>query len=98
MKKLQIGIDLGTTNSVVAYLENASIEYLRFRNQESISSVMLYKDGKITIGDMAKKKAVSNPRNFIKSSKTFMGDSNKSWNIEDKNFTPTDVATEVLKV
>jgi molecular chaperone DnaK (HSP70) len=54
MKKLQIGIDLGTTNSVVAYLENGSIEYLRFRNQESISSVMLYKDGKITIGDMAK--------------------------------------------
>ena len=97
MKKLQIGIDLGTTNSVVAYLENGSIEYLRFRNQESISSVMLYKDGKITIGDMAKKKAVSNPRNFIKSSKTFMGDSNKKWHIEDKFFTPTDVATEVLK-
>jgi molecular chaperone DnaK len=97
MKKLQIGIDLGTTNSVVAYLENGSIEYLRFRNQESISSVMLYKDGKITIGDKAKKKAVSNPRNFIKSSKTFMGDSAKSWSIEDKTFTPTDVATEVLK-
>ena len=97
MKRLQIGIDLGTTNSVVAYLENGSIEYLRFRNQESISSVMLYKDGKITIGDMAKKKAVSNPRNFIKSSKTFMGDSDKNWSIEDKVFTPTDVATEVLK-
>jgi molecular chaperone DnaK len=97
VKKLQIGIDLGTTNSVVAYLENASIEYLRFRNQEAISSVMLYKDGKITIGDMAKKKAVSNPRNFIKSSKTFMGDSSKNWSIEDKNFTPTDIATEILK-
>ena len=97
MKKLQIGIDLGTTNSVVAYLENGSIEYLRFRNQESISSVMLYKDGKITIGDMAKKKAVSNPRNFIKSSKTFMGESDKRWSIEDKNFTPTDIATEILK-
>ena len=94
---LQIGIDLGTTNSVIAYLKNGSIEYLRFRNQESISSVMLYKDGKITIGDIAKKKAVSNPRNFIKSSKTFIGDNDKSWTIEDKNFTPTDVATEVLK-
>jgi len=97
LKMLRIGIDLGTTNSVVGYLENSSIEYLRFRNQESISSVMLYKDGKITIGDMAKKKAVSNPRNFIKSSKTFMGDSDKNWSIEDKVFTPTDVATEVLK-
>ena len=97
MKELQIGIDLGTTNSVVAYLENSSIEYLRFRNQESISSVMIYKNGKIIIGNMAKKKAVSNPRNFIKSSKTYMGDSNKSWSIENKNFTPTDVATEILK-
>ena len=97
MEKLYIGIDLGTTNSVIAYLENGSIEYLRFRNQESISSVMLYKDGKIIIGDIAKKKAVSNPRNFIKSSKTFMGDSGKSWSIEDKSFTPTDVATEILK-
>jgi len=97
MKKLQIGIDLGTTNSVIAYFDNGSIEYLRFRNQESISSVMLYKDGKITIGDMAKKKAVSNPCSFIKSSKTFMGDSDKSWSIEDKVFTPTDVATEILK-
>ncbi len=95
--KLKIGIDLGTTNSVVSYFDNGNIEYLRFRNQESISSVMLYKDGKITIGDMAKKKAVSNPNNFIKSSKTFMGDNSKTWEIEDKNFTPTDVATEILK-
>ncbi|MDQ7073995.1 MAG: Hsp70 family protein [Gammaproteobacteria bacterium] len=97
MKKLPIGIDLGTTNSVVAYLENSSIKYLRFRNQESISSVMLYKDGKVTIGSMAKKKAVSNPSNFIKSSKVFMGDSDKVWNIEDKVFTPTDIAGEILK-
>ncbi len=95
--KLKIGIDLGTTNSVVSYFDNGNIEYLRFRNQEAISSVMLYKDGKITIGDMAKKKAVSNPNNFIKSSKTFMGDNSKTWEIEDKNFTPTDVATEILK-
>ena len=49
------------------------------------------------IGDMAKRKAVSNPNNFIKSSKTFMGDSSKIWDIEDKKFTPTDVATEILK-
>jgi len=97
MKKLKIGIDLGTTNSVVSYFENASIEYLRFRNQESINSVMLYKDGKTIVGDMAKKKSVSNPKNFIKSSKTFMGDSTKHWKIEDKVFTSTDVATEILK-
>jgi len=94
---MNLGIDLGTTNSVVSYFDSGNIEYLRFRNQESISSVILYKDGKMTVGDMAKKKAVSNPRNFIKSSKTFMGDSSKNWKIEDTTFTPTDVATEILK-
>ncbi len=95
--KLEIGIDLGTTNSVVSYFENGSIEYLRFRNQESISSVMLYKDGKITIGEMAKRKAVSNPKNFIKSAKTSMGDTEKTWDIEDRTFTPTDVSKEILQ-
>jgi len=95
--KIEVGIDLGTTNSVVAYFEEGNIEYLRFRNQEAISSVMLYKDGKVIIGDMAKRKAVSNPNNFIKSSKIFMGDNLKTWDIEDKKFTPTDIATEILK-
>jgi molecular chaperone DnaK len=97
MKKMKIGIDLGTTNSVVAYFDNGTIEYLRFRNRESLSSVMLYKDEKVIIGEMAKKKAVAYPKNFIKSSKTFMGDNEKIWDIEDKSFTPTDVATEILK-
>lgn len=95
--KLYIGIDLGTTNSVVAYFENEHIEYLKFRNKESLSSVMLYKDGKIIVGEVAKKKAISNPANFIKSSKTFIGDNEKVWQIEDRKFTPTDVATEILK-
>lgn len=97
MKKMKIGIDLGTTNSVVAYFDNGTIEYLRFRNRESLNSVMLYKDEKVIIGEMAKKKAVAYPKNFIKSSKTFMGDNEKIWDIEDKSFTPTDVATEILK-
>jgi len=94
---LKVGIDLGTTNSVVGYFENGKIEYLRFRNQESIPSVLLYQDSKVTVGDKAKRKSVMYPENFIKSSKTFMGDNNKTWNIEDRVFTPTDVATEILK-
>ena len=94
--KLEIGIDLGTTNSVVAFFENGAIQYLRFRNKESLTSTMLYQNGKTTIGEMAKRKSAIYPSNFIKSSKTFMGDNVKTWKIEDKEFTPTDVATEVL--
>jgi molecular chaperone DnaK len=94
---MQIGIDLGTTNTVVAYFKNERIEYLKFKRDETLSSVILYKDGKVTVGEKAKKKAVSNPRNFIKSSKAHMGDSSKSWEIEDRTFSPTEVATEILK-
>ena len=94
--KLEIGIDLGTTNSVVAFFENATIQYLRFRNKESLTSTMLYQKGKITIGEMAKRKSAIYPKNYIKSSKTFMGDNTKTWKIEDRELTPTDVATEIL--
>jgi len=95
--KLEVGIDLGTTNSVVAYFNSGKIEFLKFRNSDVLPSVLLYKDGKVTIGEMAKRKAVVNSENFIKSSKTFMGDIQKKWHIEDREFSPTDVATEILK-
>ena len=94
--KVQVGIDLGTTNSVAAYFDNGKVEYLKFRNKETLPSTLLYQKGAVTIGDMAKRKSALYPQNFIKSSKAFMGDMNKSWTIEDRTFTPTDVASEVL--
>lgn len=92
----KIGIDLGTTNSVAAYMENGKVKYIKFRNKENISSVLFYQNNKIVIGDKAKKKANLYPNNFIKSSKTYMGNINKKWNIDGKVFTPTDVAKEIL--
>lgn len=95
--KLEVGIDLGTTNTVVAYIKNGSVEYLKFRNLDNISSTLLYQTGKVTIGEVAKKKAAICPENYIKSSKSSMGDNNKKWHIEDRVFSPTDVASEILK-
>lgn len=92
----KVGIDLGTTNSVAAYMENGKIEYIQFRNKENISSALFYQNDKVIIGDKAKKKANLYPNNFIKSSKTYMGNMNKSWNIDGRIFTPTDVAKEIL--
>jgi molecular chaperone DnaK len=94
--KIQVGIDLGTTNSVVAYMLDGRIEYIKFRNKDSIPSVMMYQNGKIIIGDNAKKKSNLYPENYIKSSKTHMGDMKKTWEIEDRSFTSTDVAKEIL--
>ncbi|MEY8216528.1 MAG: Hsp70 family protein, partial [Colwellia sp.] len=94
--KLEVGIDLGTTNTVVSFLKNGSLEQLKFRNKESLPSTMLFVDQKATIGEIAKRKSALYPNNYIKSSKTFMGDATHTWNIEGKTFTPTDVATFIL--
>jgi molecular chaperone DnaK len=97
MGSIKVGIDLGTTNTVVAIYEQGSFEYIRFRKNETLSSVMLYQNGVVTIGNSAKTKSQIYPSNYIKSSKTYMGDMTKSWKIEDKIFSPTDVAIEILK-
>jgi molecular chaperone DnaK len=94
--KAQVGIDLGTTNSVASYMNHGKIEYIKFRNKESIQSVAMYQNGKFIVGDKAKKKANLYPENYIKSSKTYMGDISKTWNIENREFSATDIAKEIL--
>ncbi len=96
--KIAVGIDLGTTNSVLAYMENGQLKFVRFQGVESLSSVIFIDDkNNISVGRQAKNRAVTKPENFIKSSKAFMGDNNKYWNINNKKYSPTDVATEILK-
>src|SRR5687767_13336733 len=70
-----IGIDLGTTNSVVAVMEGG--EPLVIVNQEggrtTPSVVAFSKDGERLVGQVAKRQAVTNPENTIFSIKRFMG-------------------------
>ncbi|MGL6066377.1 MAG: Hsp70 family protein [Cetobacterium sp.] len=94
---MKIGIDLGTTNSLVGIEHKGKIKTLKFAGSDSLKSVLFYKEGEVEIGKKAAKKGMIYPRNRIKSSKTYMGDFNKKWNIEGKEFNPTDVATEILK-
>lgn len=93
-----VGIDLGTTNSVCCTMENGKFQTIKLSgNKETLSSVLLYtKEKGIVVGQNAKKRAKIKPNNYIKSSKTFMGDEHKQWIIEDKTFNPTSVATEIL--
>ncbi|EJF07583.1 molecular chaperone [Thiovulum sp. ES] len=93
---IKVGIDLGTTNSVATIFDRGNFEQIKFGRLESLSSVLYYESGKVRIGDSAKKRSLTNPENYISSSKTFMGDMKKSWKIEDRTFSPTDVATEIL--
>jgi molecular chaperone DnaK len=70
-----IGIDLGTTNSVVAVMEGGTPVVIP--NQEGSrltpSVVAFTKDGEILVGQVAKRQAVTNPENTVFSIKRFMG-------------------------
>ena len=74
MKKI-IGIDLGTTNSVVSFMEGGSAKVIPNKegNNTTPSIVAFTKDGKRLVGVVAKRQAVTNPENTIFSSKRFIG-------------------------
>ncbi len=70
-----IGIDLGTTNSVVAVMEggDATIIVNEEGNRITPSCVAFTKEGDILVGQVAKRQAITNPENTIYSIKRFMG-------------------------
>lgn len=74
MKKI-IGIDLGTTNSVVAFMEGGVAKVIPSKEgSNTIPSVVAFtKDGKRLVGNAAKRQAVTNPENTIFSAKRFIG-------------------------
>ena len=74
MKKI-IGIDLGTTNSVVSFMEGGTPKVIPNKegNNTTPSIVAFGKDGKRMVGVVAKRQAVTNPENTIYSAKRFIG-------------------------
>lgn len=70
-----IGIDLGTTNSVVAFMEGGSPKVIPSNEGSNIipSVVAFTKDGKRLVGTLAKRQAITNPENTIYSAKRFIG-------------------------
>lgn len=70
-----IGIDLGTTNSVVAVMENGQPKVIANQEGERTTpSVVAYtRDGEFIVGRAARNQAVTNPRNTLYSAKRFIG-------------------------
>ena len=93
-----VGIDLGTTNSVVAVLEGG--EPTVIANAEGArttpSVVAFAKSGEVLVGEVAKRQAVTNVDRTIRSVKRHMG---TDWNddIDDKKFTPQEISACVLQ-
>jgi molecular chaperone DnaK len=75
MAKKTIGIDLGTTNSVVAVMEGREPKVIENEEGQRItpSVVGFSKDGEILVGQVARRQAITNPENTVYSIKRFMG-------------------------
>lgn len=98
MDKIRIGIDLGTTNTLACYMKSGKPTLVKFASEKMLPSVLyLNEAGEIIVGRKAERLGGGDPRNCIRSSKTHMGDFQKTWTLRGQEFTPTDVATEILR-
>ena len=92
-----IGIDLGTTNSCVAVMENGEpVVIANADGSRTTPSVVAFqKDGERLVGQVAKRQAVSNPDRTVASIKRHMGSDYKV-TIEDKKYTPQEISAMIL--
>src|SRR5690554_1459871 len=119
-----IGIDLGTTNSVVSVMEGGEAKVIAnaeggrttpstnsvvsvmeggeakvIANAEggrTTPSVVAFKNGEISVGEVAKRQAITNP-NTVQSIKRHMGDENYKVTIEGKDYTPQQLSAMILQ-
>ncbi|WP_282144611.1 molecular chaperone DnaK [Thomasclavelia cocleata] len=93
-----IGIDLGTTNSCMAYMENGKAMIIPNGegNKTTPSVVAFNQDGKRLVGENAKRQAVTNPGNTISSIKREMGTSYRK-TINGKAYSPQEISAMVLQ-
>ena len=93
-----VGIDLGTTNSVVAVLEAG--EPVVIPNSEGArttpSVVAFSKSGEVLVGEVAKRQAITNPDRTFRSIKRFMGQNWHSDDIDGKKYTPQEISARTL--
>jgi molecular chaperone DnaK len=93
-----VGIDLGTTNSVVSVLEGG--EPVVIPNSEGSrttpSVVAISKAGEVLVGEVAKRQAITNPDRTFRSIKRHMGANWKSEDIDGKRYTPQEISARTL--
>jgi molecular chaperone DnaK len=92
-----VGIDLGTTNSVVTVLEGGDPTVIaNAEGSRTTPSVVAFaKNGEVLVGEVAKRQAVTNPDRTIRSVKRHMG---TSWSvdIDGKKYTPQEISARTL--
>ena len=93
-----IGIDLGTTNSCMAFIENGKTTIIpNSEGAKTTPSVIAFtKDGQRLVGESARRQAVTNPTQTIASIKRVMG-TNYTKRINQKDYTPQELSAMILQ-
>ena len=93
-----VGIDLGTTNSVVAVLEGGDpVVIANAEGSRTTPSVVAFaKDGEVLVGEVAKRQAITNPGRTIRSVKRQMGTDWKQ-DIDGKDYTAQEISARTLQ-
>jgi len=92
-----IGIDLGTTNSCVSIMEGSEVKVIpNAEGGRTTPSVVSFKGDEISVGDVAKRQAITNP-NTVSSIKRHMGDLNYRVDIQGKKYTPQEISAMILQ-
>ncbi len=94
-----VGIDLGTTNSVVAVMEGSSPTVIaNAEGSRTTPSVVAFtKTGERLVGQLAKRQAITNPDRTISSIKRHMGEGDYRIKIDGKDYTPQEISAMILQ-
>ncbi len=91
-----VGIDLGTTNSVIATLDGGEPTIIpNAEGGRTTPSVVAFKDDEVLVGEVAKRQAITNPDGTIRSVKRHMG-TDWSVKIADKEYTAQEISARIL--
>ncbi len=91
-----VGIDLGTTNSVIAVLDGGDPTVVaNAEGGRTTPSIVSFKDGDVLVGEVAKRQAITNPDQTVRSVKRHIG---TDWSIEidNKNYTAQEISARIL--
>jgi len=91
-----VGIDLGTTNSVIAVLEGGEPTVVaNAEGARTTPSIVSFKDGEVLVGEVAKRQAITNPDQTVRSVKRHMG-TDWSIDINGKDYTAQEISARIL--